>query len=548
MAEFLPDTVAVASPTRRFHGGQRVYATMTFAELETESSMLASGLAAIGVVPGTRMALLLRPGVEFMAVAFALFKAGAVTILIDPGMGRRNLVRCLAEARPEGFVTTPIVQWMRRALSRRFPFARHNVTVGRRRLGGGLPIARLRELGRLPHRAHVAREDAPAAIIFTSGSTGPPKGVLYRHGNFDHQVRLIRDHYQIHPGGRDLACFPLFGLFNVAMGVSTVVPNMNASRPARANPRKIVEAIGQWQVTQSFGSPAIWTRVGEYCEKRNVRLPSLVRVFAAGAPVPAHMLARMKACMEIHAEIHTPYGATEALPIASISADEVLGETSHRTRMGAGVCVGRRFPQTEWKIIQATSGPIERLEQATEMPTSEIGELIVAGPQVTVEYATGERANELAKIHDGQRTWHRMGDAGYLDADDRFWFCGRMAHRVLTADGPMYSVCCEAIFNNHPDVFRSALVGIGPAGQQRPAIVVEPWSRHMPRTAAARKKLIAELREMALGSPLTRNISDFLLRYAMPVDVRHNVKIFREKLAVWAERRLRTARPGGQAE
>ena len=114
-----------------------------------------------------------------------------------------------------------------------------------------------------------------------------------------------------------------------------------------------------------------------------------------------------------------------------------------------------------------------------------------------------------------------------------------MAHRVQTARGVMFTIPCEAIFNQHPTIYRSALVGVGQPGQQRPVIVAEPWPGRMPRGAAARQQLIKELSELASRNELTAEIHDFLLHSSMPVDIRHNAKIFREKLAVWATRELR---------
>ncbi len=534
----MPDAVAVVVPRAR-RRGRRQYDTFTFGELEDQTNRLAGGLRTLGVAPGMRIALLVRPGREFISLVFALFKAGAVTVLIDPGMGRRNLLRCLAEVEPEGFIAIPLAHALRTLFRGRFRKARFNVTVGRRLFWDGVTLDELRTLGDPAPRCHETRAEDPAAIIFTSGGTGPPKGVLYSHGNFDRQVTEIRDFYGIEPGGIDLAAFPLFGLFNCAMGVTTVVPDMDASRPARVDPRNIVEAVHDWKVTQSFGSPAIWNRVGQYCERRNIKLHSLVRVLSAGAPVPPHVLARMKGCIARDGEVHTPYGATEALPVASISASEVLAETKHAWARGAGTCVGRKYPGIEWKVIEIADRPIGDLSDARELPAGQIGELIVAGPVVTQRYVTRTQWNPRSKIADGTRTWHRMGDVGYLDDRGRFWYCGRMAHRVTTVDGVMFTIRCEAIFNQHPVVYRPALVGVGPPGRQRPAIVVEPWPERRPRGERARKKLVAELAALAAANPLTESIRHFLIHPAMPVDVRHGVKIFRERLAEWAARKLR---------
>jgi acyl-CoA synthetase (AMP-forming)/AMP-acid ligase II len=273
-------------------------------------------------------------------------------------------------------------------------------------------------------------------------------------------------------------------------------------------------------------------------------LTSVRRVLSAGAAVPSHLLASIKDSIHPEGEVHTPYGATEALPVASISGAEVLGETRALTERGAGVCVGRRFPHVEWQIIEIDDGPIPQLAAARPLPAGQIGELIVHGPAVTREYVTCREANALAKIADGESLWHRTGDVGYLDRQDRFWYCGRKSQRVVTATGTLFTEQCEAILNQHPGVVRCALVGIGPPGGQRPAIVAEPYVEELIRwraLRAARERLLAELGDLAAAHEVTSGIDQFLLCRTLPVDIRHNSKIFREKLAAWAAGRLPAA-------
>lgn len=534
-----PEQIAIVRPGADPHNlGRQDW--ISFAELNYDVDCIARGLRELGISSQTRIVLLVRPSSDFIALVLALLRSGGVMVLIDPGMGLTNLLACLDAIRPDGFIAMPRVQAARTLLWGRYPNAKINVTVGPSWFCAGTTLGDVRKLGERGQAGLPATKPYdPAAIIFTSGSTGPPKGVLYHHAIFTAQVAQLRELYGISAGQIDLPGFPLFGLFNCAMGVTTVLPEMDPSHPARVRADKIVAAIHAWKVTQSFGSPAMWNRIGRYCQTRQLRLPSLKRIFSAGAPVPAHVLRRMKAAIHPEGKFYTPYGATEALPVSSIEATEVLGETQEATDQGAGVCVGRRLGSLDWKVISITNAPIASLQEVAELPQGHVGELIVRGPAVTTQYTTSTEATRWAKISDGTNFWHRMGDLGYLDAKERFWFCGRMTHRVTTRQGLMFPLCCEALFNVHPAVNRSALVGVGPPGKELPVLVVEPTPGTMPRRAASRKQLTTSLRQLASQSSQTQNIEHFLFHHSLPVDVRHNAKILRDELAHWATSQLK---------
>ncbi len=544
------------------------YSVATFAEVDSAAAQIAHGLIDWGVPAGTRLALLVRPGIEFVSLVFGLLRAGMVIVLVDPGMGRQNLIRCLADSEPEGFVAIGVAQAARCWWRKEFPRARWNVTVGRKWLWGGLTLDQLMRRGERalqsspgdPSRNHLASlpktsADDAAAIIFTSGSTGVPKGVLYTHRIFDTQVCEIQSKYGIEPGGVDLGCFPLFALFNSAMGVTTVLPEMDFSRPASADPQKLLAAANDWAVTQAFASPAVWRVLSEYCAKTGEHIPSLKQVFSCGAPVPADVLRSTLSLVGDGAKMHTPYGATECLPVATIEAQEVLNETTLRTNEGAGVCVGRKFDSVNWRAIRITDEPISAIEDVEELPCGEIGELIVRGPQASPRYVTRTEHNAVAKIGSGkerdrslisadvslgggdaparsQAGWHRMGDVGYFDEAERFWYCGRKSHRVETKNGPLFTECVEAVFNTHPAVRRSALVGIGKKANQTPVLIVERQGTQ------ATDALRVELIELAKRHPTTRMIERILFYSQLPVDVRHNAKIHRESLAEWAASQL----------
>lgn len=535
MARNAPDRRAIIAPRGRNRCGRRTYREVSFAQLDEMTGRMASGLIERGLRPGMKLVLFVPFGIDFIALTFALLRAGAVLVLIDPGMGRRNIFRCLEEVQPDGFVAIPMVHAIRILSGRSLARSRFNISVGPWFPGVKATSGQLmRGQGRPLEEARTAGTD-PAAVIFTSGSTGPPKGVLYEHGMFDAQVDLIQRYYGIQPGEIDLPAFPLFGLFNAAMGVTTVIPDMDPTRPALVDPWKIVEAIQDCEVTQAFGSPAFWNRIGRYCEEHQLTLPTLKRALSAGGPVPNHVLQRMtRVLTRDGADLYTPYGATESLPVASIGAREVLATTAHLTRAGRGTCVGRRFPGVEVKIIEIESGPIASLDQTRVLPANQIGEIIVSGPSVTREYYHRPEATALAKIPDGQRFWHRIGDVGYLDEAGLLWFCGRKAHIVHVGGARMYSVCCEAIFNEHPRIYRSALVGLGTAPDQRPVIIAEPEPGEFPRDQADQAQLRQELLALGKQHEHTAPIQEVLFHPSLPVDTRHNVKINYEVLAEWA--------------
>jgi acyl-CoA synthetase (AMP-forming)/AMP-acid ligase II len=540
-----PPTANIAAPLQALARSQPNAAALivprgrhiTYRELDEDSDCLARGLASIGIGRGVRTVLLVPPSPEFFALTFALFKAGAVVVLIDPGMGVRNLGACLAEAAPEAFIGVTkahvarlLFGWARQTL-------RTCVTVGMRLGWGGFTLADVRRRG-----SSAAAQPAPptelhetAAILFTSGSTGPAKGAVYTHGIFAAQVEMLRQLYDIRPGEIDLPTFPLFGLFGPALGMTAVLPRMDATRPARVDPRKIIDDIHAYGVTNLFGSPALLRRVGRYGVANGVRLPTLRRVLSAGAPVPWQTLDTFCRLLSDGVQIHTPYGATEALPVCSIGSDEVLAETRHATAAGKGVCVGRSVPGMEVKVLRISDEPIPTWDDALVLPPGQIGEIAVRGPVVTESYWNRPQATALAKITSAGGLWHRMGDVGYIDDRGRVWFCGRKSQRVETAAETMFTIPCEGAFNAHPAVARAALVGVPRKGGIEPVLCVEIDREAPPRPEA---EIRAELLALGARHEHTRSIRTILFHPGFPVDIRHNAKIFREKLAPWAARRL----------
>jgi acyl-CoA synthetase (AMP-forming)/AMP-acid ligase II len=522
MAKLSPTRPAIVS-----HEG-----TLTFAELDRQSDALARGLEHIGIGEGVRTVLMVPPNLAFFPLVFALFKVGAVIVMIDPGIGRKALLACLAEVEPEAFVGVPKAHVARVLFPGPFAKVRATLTVGRRWFWGGHTLSEVRALGgEQPFTVREPKKDATAAILFTSGATGVPKGAVYTHEMFTAQVDMIRETYGIQPGEIDLPTFPLFALFDPALGMTSVLPDMDFRFPAKASPQALVEAIQKHGCTMMFGSPALVDNLSRYGSEQRIKLPTLRRVLSSGAPMRNDVLERMAGLLEGDAQVFTPFGATESLPVASIGSREVLAKTAALAASGKGVCVGRPVRGAHVRIIRIDDAPIATWSKELEVPTGEIGEITVRGAMVTREYYNRPDQTALAKIQDGDTIVHRMGDVGYFDDEGRLWMCGRKGHRVVTRTTTLFSVPVEEVLNQHPSVRRTALVGVGPRGAQKPVVLVE----REPGALLADDTLVQELSAFAKENVVTREVATVrVFPGTFPVDARHNAKIEREKLALWA--------------
>ena len=535
-AQSRPDAPALRFPSARYRTNAPTWDTWTFAELDRHSDGYARAFADHGVNAGDRTLVLLKPDLEFYATLFGLFKVGAVPVLLDPGMGLKALLACIERTCPRvlvGITPVHIVSTFARA-----PFATVALrfTRGIRLWWGGANLASAKRMADEPFALARLPADADAAIIFTSGSTGPAKGVASKQAMFHSQVHAIRDMLGLQPGWTDVQCFAAFALYDISMGLCSVIPQMNLSKPATADPKDILAAVSTFHPESAFASPIVWQNLSRHCVTEQVTIDSLKLAITVGAPIPAYLHRRFREILPAGCQIHTPYGATEGLPVSHIATDTILGTsevagTWDRTAAGHGTCVGSPAPGAELAIIGITEDPIPSWTDDLRVPRGEIGEVVVSGTQVSPEYKDAPQANQKSKIADGDRIRHRMGDLGYLDEQGRLWFCGRKAHRLETATGMVPAVPVEGVFNEHPDVFRTALVGVGRRGMEVPVLCVElepgaHWS----------EDLLEELQQRARGTRWQDTVVRFLHHEAFPTDARHNSKIRREDLKQWATR------------
>jgi len=526
-----PEDKAVLIPS--FTGNTVKYQHVSYQELNGLINQYQRGLSDAGLRCGDKVVMLVSPGIDFLALSYAVMGRGGVPIFLDPGMGIDKLLHCIEVANPAGFILSPKAHLLRLKNTKIFKRAKFHVTVGDWFPLAGLTTSKFAKFSR--KNLTEVTSSGTALIAYTSGATGTPKGVVYTDVMMSEQLRIFKDvfGFSSEQSEKDLPLLPVFSLFTVAMGVCSVFPPVNPARPLELNPKEIVRLINELQIAYSFGSPALWNKISKYCVEANVVLPSLKKVFLAGAPVQKDTLERLKILLK-NGNATTPYGATEALPVTLISMSQILDADLVPAVSGEqGVLVGKQLSSMRIGVIEAFSGEISDISEVKWLPSFHIGEIIVSGRNVSPAYFEQLEATKLAKIKDGEAFWHRMGDMGYLDAEGNLYFCGRKAHVVKTESKIYYSVPTEAIFNQHTKVARSALVHL--AHSNEAAIVVEPLVWKDVSSRDKREKFILELSALAKNNSITADINKFFFYKSFPVDGRHNAKIFREKLALWAD-------------
>jgi acyl-coenzyme A synthetase/AMP-(fatty) acid ligase/pimeloyl-ACP methyl ester carboxylesterase len=504
---------------------------------------LAVGLADHGVAAGDRVALLVPPGPDLTAAAYACWRAGASIVVADPGLGAAGLARALRGAHPAHVIGAAPGLALAAALG--VPGSRIAAapvpSVLRRALRSPLTLAATARDGRalLDGGAELPPEpgpDAEAAVLFTSGATGPAKGVVYRHGQAAAQLAALRTAYAITPDDRLVAAFPPFALYGPALGIASAVPRI--LKPGALTAVALAEAVAAVDATMVFASPAALRRVvataGDLTAPHRDALAGVRRIVSAGAPVPAALLHELRAVVP-HATAHTPYGMTEALPVTDVSLDEI-----DAAGPGNGVCVGRPLPGVD--VAVSPLAPDGAAADARTRAPGVTGEISVAAAHVKDRYDQ-LWAVQRASARDPGR--HRTGDVGHLDAAGRLWVEGRLVHVITTAAGPVTPVGVEQRVQEVDGVEAAAAVGVGPAGTQQVVVVVVPDSGFAarrrgapllataPLTAAVRDAAAVPMRDTAAVP-----VAAVLVADALPVDIRHAAKVDRTRVAAWAERVL----------
>lgn len=491
--------------------------SITFGELATRVDRCARGLAASGVEPGDRVAVMIPPGIDLAVTVYACWRLGAIAVLVDGALTPKQMGAALAAAHPKYLVGIP--KALAAAFALRWPGIRISAEplakLQRRLLGVEFDLQEI-EASTSPGTPAMPHPDDHAAVVFTSGSTGPSKGVRYTHRQIAAQRDAIADAYDITAGDSLVAAFAPFALYGPMLGITSVVPDMDVSAPGSLDAARLAEAASAIDATMVFASPAALENLirteAEVEAAARKPLGDVRLLLSAGAPVRATLLSA-GASVFPNAVAHTPYGMTEVLPVASISLPELADATG-----GDGVCVGAPLPGVDVDLRALVHGQ-----------TNGLGEIVVRAAHASEGYDRLWVTTHLASQPAG---WHKTGDVGQLGTAGRLWVGGRLSHVLWTADGPLAPVGLEKAVESIDGIFSAAVVGVGPAGNEHIVVVVQSES---PRRKATLASL--ELTD-AVRTVTDRDVVAVFDVPKLPVDRRHNSKIDRTAVAEWASAAL----------
>lgn len=536
-ADRQPGVTAVQYADFRYYGQQR-YLSLNFLEFNELTDAYARGLDAYGIKAGDRVVLMAEPGLAFLALFYSLLKIGAIPALADHGMPTRLLGQCINDVDPQAFIGS------RRAVLRRLlrrwggKSCKRAVSSGKGLPGIAIGLKALHKLGMADTREifNHSRPDDPAAILFSSGRGGRPRGVVYRHRHFSAQVDLFGEAFDITPGEISLPTHPLFGILDAALGLTTVIAKVDPYRASPGDVRRLLGAVEKFNVNNLFVSPAMLEALSFFVERDGTRLPIIRRLITFGASPRLEIIARLEKALHDEAFIHAPYGSAECFPVSDATNHQIDSTLEDMMESGEGVCVGRPVAPNRVKIIAPSEHAFSDIGEVTELPPGMPGEIIVSGPSCTDRYWRDGEEDAKSKIPDPSGVlWHRMGDVGSIDGMGRLWYCGRMSQRVDTGQEVLFADQAEAVFNQHPDVKRTALVGVGEPGRQEAALCVELRQKLSP---ANNERVHFDLLQLAQTFSLTRCVRTVLFHPGFPVDSRNPAVVRREVLSKWASTKM----------
>ena len=484
------------------HGGED--RMTTFAELEDQSARIATLLAQRGIGRGSPVLLFHPPTAELYAVIIAIFRLGAIAMVVDISAGTGTLAAACRAMPPAGLFASGRALLLALASA---PLRRIRVKLTSAPLALG--ATRLVAARRLPrHQGMVSPgRDAPALVTFTSGSTGVAKGAVRTHAILAAQHEALGS-VAASTGERDLVSLPIVVLTNLGNGATSVIPDGDLRRPGAIDASAVLDQVARHRVQRITAAPALVERLVDGA--RDARGEGLrgVRIVTGGGPVFPDLMRR--ATWRAGVPLLAVYGSTEAEPIAHV-ADGELGDAEREVmRDGAGLLAGTPVRETSVRILPAAlSDEAMRavLRGTTAVAAGTRGEIVVSGRHVVPGYLHG-RGDTETKIHLDGTVWHRTGDAGYLDERGRLWLLGRVTGAVRDARGEVHPFAVECAARLVVPWRRSVLAGHRGA---RVLLVEGPLD-------ADERAVLGEALHWARLDRIIDNVK-------IPLDRRHNSKV-----------------------
>jgi len=525
-----PTDISISMYKKNIFGFKK-FSYYSFQVFDERVNKFVNKLTDLGVKSGDKILFFVKPNLDFSVITFALFRMGAIPVFIDPGMKKEYLFKAITDVSPDVLIGIPAVHVMRHFHKDVFSSIKIFITTGR--FFSFFSKSIYSRLSKMPSDASIFKPKTNdlAAILYTSGGTGSPKGVEYTHSILIQQTKLLKEEFKLTSADIDIPGFPLFSFFTLALGLQSCIPDMNPAKPIECDPAKLYQNIIDSKATFLAGSPAIWERLADYCLQNKLKLETVRCVALFGAPVKLKIHQKFAQILKV-GTTYTPYGATECLPVANISGDYILKNLSKKILLGKGMPVGKAVSGLDIKIISKSDDEIINLSDAQELSRNDIGEIIVRGDNMTKAYFQDSKATSASKIADNDKIWHRMGDVGFIDEDNLFWFCGRKQHIVTFKGKTYYPIQVELIYNQHNRVKRSALIKDPKTGE--PAVVIERYDNK----AQIDSMFLMDLKNLSQTHDHLKEICKFYAIDSFPVDTRHNIKIDRLLLAKLIEQRL----------
>lgn len=428
-----PDASAVTYRHRR----------LTVREIDRMSDALAAALEARGVDKGARIAIHLQNVPQYAVILLALWKLGAIGVLINPMYFGRELKVIINDADPvgiiatntnvsqvrEGLVDTP-VQWI----------------LGTSDEFGGdqdeLMTLIEQHDGQQPTHVEVDPRDV-AMLVYTSGTNGPPKGAMNSHSNILAVVSSFARLAGIDRGSVAFALAPLFHITGaVLLGALPLTCGADLVFAGRFTPETALDAIRDHNITFTIGSITAYTAMMNSPHATAQNFSSATTLFSGGAPVPFSMVTRFGERFGRY--IYNAYGMTETTSgVIAVPP----GETAPVEPRRGTLSVGKPLPGVQATVVDTDGHPLGANSE---------GELTIEGPQVISRYWRNPEASQDAIMHGRLRT----GDVAVVDDKGWIYIVDRIKDQINVSGYKVWPREVEEVLYEHPAVHEAAVIGI----------------------------------------------------------------------------------------